>query len=448
MTVRVLHGDCRDVLKTLADQSVQCVVTSPPYFGLRDYGVDGQIGLEPTPDAFVAEMVTVFREVWRVLRDDGVCWLNLGDSYAGSRCGPQGDLGEMADRSIASQREMRAADGSHQARLGAKPKNLIGIPWRVAFALQNDGWYLRRDVIWSKPNPMPESCTDRPTTAHEYLFLLTKRARYFYDAEAVREGRTGDEDAREFRGGCYVGGDTDNDTMGKRKVVGNKRLSRERGRPNGAATSEKFGHNTSCGTAENGSRNLRSVWTIATAPFSEAHFATFPPKLAETCILAGTSEMGACPACGAPWARTITKGEPDADHRAACGADAAGGYSGQSTKNHDAAGVQNASDVKRRILDGLRKKTYGWQPTCDCPAADPVSCVVLDPFGGAGTTGLVADRLQRDAVLIELNPKYVDIINRRVTKDAGLFAEIIEAPVPQPPEDARLVDLFAEPGIV
>jgi hypothetical protein len=178
------------------------------------------------------------------------------------------------------------------------------------------------------------------------------------------------------------------------------------------------------GTIHRTGRNARDVWTIASHPFPEAHFATFPPKLAETCILAGTSEMGACPSCGAPWARTTTKGEPDEAHRAACGADASGGYAGKSTKNHDAAGVQNASDVKRRILDGLRKKTYGWQPTCECPPGDPVPCVVLDPFGGAGTVALVADRLGHDAVLIELNPEYIEITRRRITKDAGLFAEV------------------------
>lgn len=421
MTVRLLLGDCRDVLKTLADRSVQCVVTSPPYFGLRDYGVEGQIGLEPKPSAFVAEMVGVFREVWRVLRDDGTVWLNLGDSYANDAKWGGSSNSKNADNT-------NGGEGFRQKRLtGMKSKDLMGIPWRVAFALQDDGWYLRRDIIWSKPNPMPESCTDRPSTAHEYVFLLTKRARYFYDAEAVREPMVAasiarlSQDVENQAGSLRANGGAK--TNGPMRAVA-RASDKQRGHSRRHA-----GFNDRWDAMEKddqcaGGRNLRSVWTIATQPFSEAHFATFPPKLAETCILAGTSEMGACPACGAPWARTITKGEPDEAHRAACGADASGGYGGQSIKNHDAAGVQNASDVKRRILDGLRKKTYGWQPTCDCPAADPVPCVVLDPFGGAGTVGLVAERLQRDSVLIELNPEYRDITERRITRDAGLFARV------------------------
>jgi DNA modification methylase len=314
VSVRVLHGDCRDVLRTLPDQSVQCVVTSPPYFGLRDYGVAGQIGLEPSPAEFVAEMVAVFGEVWRVLRDDGVCWLNLGDSYAANR----------PYQVSQSKHQTHDYGNSNASRVpdGLKPKDLIGIPWRVAFALQEAGWYLRRDVIWAKPNPMPESVTDRPTSSHEYLFLLTKRARYFYDAEAVREPHTAEPRA--------PGGYNPAKAVGPMERGGHSQWESKR-------TIEDSYHP--------GGRNLRSVWTIATAPFSEAHFATFPPKLAETCILAGSR-----------------KGD-----------------------------------------------------------------TVLDPFGGAGTTGLVADRLQRDAVLIELNPDYVEIINRRVTKDAGLFAEVTHA---------------------
>lgn len=442
--IRFISGDCRERLKDLPDQSVQCVVTSPPYFGLRDYGTsewsggwdpgcdharhvvggpkqtrgagqqnghasaanklgrrecikcgavrtDNQIGLEPSPAAYVAELVGVFREVRRVLRDDGTVWLNLGDSYASTSTysAPRTSGGEFGR--VTGQRQPSA-----RASADAKPKDLLMIPARVAIALRDDGWYLRRDVIWSKPNPMPESCTDRPTTAHEYLFLLTKKSRYFYDAEAIAEPSEYPGDNRALRTDTRKSADAMCADGGRRARTGN---------PTGST------------------RNARSVWTIAPAPFSEAHFATFPPKLAETCILAGTSEMGACPGCGAPWARTITKGEPDEAHRAACGADSSGGYAGQSTKNHDAAGVQNASDVKRRILDGLRKKTYGWQPTCDCPAADPRPCVVLDPFSGAGTAALVADRLGRDAIGIDLNPTYGEMARERLIKDAGMFAE-------------------------
>lgn len=205
MLIDIRIGDCRTLLSAMEPKSVHCCVTSPPYFGLRDYGVDGQIGLEKTPDEYVAEMVAVFRQVRRVLRDDGTLWLNLGDSYAGARAGPQGSTGQMADRSVASARCRSASDemivrGKRDAKRwgggnlphsgGLKPKDLIGIPWRVAFALQADGWYLRQDIIWSKPNPMPESVKDRCTKAHEYVFLLSKSQRYYYDGNAIAEPLT------------------------------------------------------------------------------------------------------------------------------------------------------------------------------------------------------------------------------------------------------------------
>lgn len=261
----ILQGDCRDVLATLATDSVQCCVTSPPYFGLRDYGVAGQIGLEPTPDEYVAQMVCVFREVRRVLRPDGTLWLNLGDSYAinGVRSSPpqtntttvNGVRVRMARGATASDAR---ANGLGRFQSGLKPKDLIGIPWRVAFALQADGWWLRSDIIWHKPNPMPESVTDRPTKAHEYLFLLTKGGRYFYDAAAIAET------AGEAHGKGYT----------KNPVAA------FRGNP----PTNLAG----CGVRSNGMRNARSVWTIPTRPYSEAHFATFPPELARRCILAGS----------------------------------------------------------------------------------------------------------------------------------------------------------------
>jgi len=317
--IRILNGDCREVLRTLPDASVHCCVTSPPYFGLRDYGVDGQIGLEPTPAEFVEQMVAVFREVRRVLRDDGTLWLNLGDSYAGG--GNYRGINSEETLS-AKQRSNGGARGVSQllgARNtpGCKPKDLIGIPWRVAFALQADGFYLRQDIIWSKPNPMPESVRDRCTKAHEYVFLLSKSERYFYDAEAISEESIGGNAMQSF------------------------------GRPSRIERAKTFGGSVHGGEAGNyeGSyitRNKRSVWNIATQPFAEAHFATMAPELAETCIKAGC----------------------------------------------------------------------------------PVGGTVLDPFGGAGTTGLVADRLQRDAILIELNPSYIDIASRRIASDAPLFAEV------------------------
>lgn len=239
---RIIQGDCRAVLRTLPDESVQCIVTSPPYFGLRDYGAAEQIGLEQTPEQYVEEIVGVFREARRVLRHDGTLWLNLGDSYAAARGGTHQPAETLAGgeggRTAEGERVNRGRrDGYNPTRnaaaIGLKHKDLIGIPWRVALALQADGWYLRQDIIWHKPNPMPESVTDRCTKAHEYVFLLSKSERYYFDHEAVQEPATGAIGAREVR-------------------------------------------------------NKRSVWTVATKPFPGAHFATFPPELVRPCVLAGS----------------------------------------------------------------------------------------------------------------------------------------------------------------
>jgi DNA modification methylase len=271
------HGDVRDVLPTLDAKSVQCVITSPPYWGLRDYGVDGQIGLEPTPDAYVQTLVAVFREVRRVLRDDGTVWLNLGDSYSGSGKGQMGS-GSASDRRGAKQGTSvgTLSGGLPTNYSNLKPKDLIGIPWRVAFALQADGWYLRSDIIWAKGvsfcdsyagTVMPESVTDRPTRAHEYLFLLTKSPRYYYDADAVRE--RGTEPA-----GTYAA------------VKGPATHARSLASGAPAHGNEVEG----VGWTYSGTRNLRSVWTINPQPYREAHFATFPTALVEPCIKAGSTK--------------------------------------------------------------------------------------------------------------------------------------------------------------
>ena len=248
----LILADARQI--PLRDGCVQCVVTSPPYFGLLDYGTANQIGLEPTPDAFVAALVAVFRDVRRVLADDGVLWLNLGDSYAASSKG-SGGMNSKQPTNVGS-----FADWSGDC--GVAPKNLIGIPWRVAFALQADGWYLRSDVIWSKPNPMPESVTDRPTKAHEYLFLLTKSERYFYDANAIKEPVTAD--------------------MARRAEAGH---SRGQGKVDASRNDATTVRPTLIKGAD---RNRRSVWTVPTMPYAGAHFATMPEKLVEPCIFAGS----------------------------------------------------------------------------------------------------------------------------------------------------------------
>ena len=254
--------------------TVQTCVTSPPYWGLRDYGVSGQLGLESTPDAYVASMVAVFREVWRVLREDGTLWLNLGDSYCSTDKWGGGKSGNTGKHTTNGDDVPSWAVRAKKPEIeGVKPKDLVGIPWRVAFALQADGWYLRSDIIWAKPNPMPESVTDRPTKAHEYLFLLTKRARYYWDADAVREPVAEASVARaEYRG---ANGTKWSDAAGYGDNEAEFGVKRRACLEHGPA-------NNPLG------RNLRSVWTIATQPYPEAHFATFPEKLVEPCIKAGS----------------------------------------------------------------------------------------------------------------------------------------------------------------
>jgi DNA modification methylase len=280
MQYKILQGDCLEQLKTLPDGSVNCCVTSPPYYGLRDYGHDGQIGLEETPEQYVAKLVEVFREVRRVLRDDGTCWVNLGDSYANKGCDSSSVGGFTGERIRAGKKGIMDSR-PREIPPGLKPKDLIGIPWRVAFALQADGWYLRQDIIWHKPNPMPESVTDRCTKAHEYIFLLTKSARYWYDSEAVKEASIHyDSDARAGKGNIRYEGKRTIDTSGK----------------NGQ---DSF-------VTINETRNRRSVWTVATKPYSGAHFAVFPPDLIRPCILAG------CPVNGTvldPFGGSGTSGE-------------------------------------------------------------------------------------------------------------------------------------------
>jgi DNA modification methylase len=298
----VIVGDCVKGMQTLDSGSVHTCVTSPPYFGLRDYQMPGQIGLEDTPDAYVARLVEVFREVRRVLRDDGTLWLNLGDSYAGSGRGAWDAPSERKSNVKETYMPTRAESPTAGKTFGLKPKDLIGIPWRVAFALQADGWHLRQDIIWSKPNPMPESVKDRCTKAHEYLFLLSKGSKYYFDSEAMQEP------------GVIPAG-----TKGAKGSAERAALAGVNSRPPEYKVYD-------------GMRNRRSVWTVTTKPYKGAHFATFPPDLIEPCILAG------CPPGG----------------------------------------------------------------------------VVLDPFGGSGTTAGVALRHGRNAILCELNPDYDALIDARV----------------------------------
>jgi len=395
----ILVGDVLDRLREIPDESIHCVVTSPPYWGLRDYGVAGQIGLEATPELFVARMVEVFREVRRVLRSDGTCWVNLGDSYAGS-WGAQGREGSMADRSVVQARSI--ANHPHNTHntgtirsTGLKPKDLCGIPWRVALALQADGWYLRSDIIWHKPNPMPESVTDRPTKSHEYLFLLTKSAHYWYDADAVRE-RQESADSSEFYDPANMP-EQKTPTWG---IDGSQSL-KDKGRaprllnPSG--------------------RNRRDVWTIATEAFPGAHFATFPRKLVEPCILAGCPAK-VCPKCGAGWMTETTREYPPTDRLPAPNKGKLGAI------GERAANMTRDGFIPNRVyIDHYA----GSHPSCTC-GLDPVPGVVLDPFFGSGTVGVVALSLGRQYIGIELNTAYADMARNRIEHGTVDPAEVSE----------------------
>jgi len=415
----VITGDCRERLKFLPAASVHCCVTSPPYWGLRDYGHPDQLGQENTPEEYVESMRTVFAELHRVLRSDGTLWLNLSDTYYGSwgnyvAKGREWAKGmERKERYGTFRPPMAHGHGAN----GLKRKDLCGIPWRVAQALQADGWYVRSDIIWHKANAMPESVTDRPAKAHEYMFLLSKSERYFYDAEAIKAPASPESAKRLLRGSSekhkYVDG-----------VPGQAMHSFVRPRPNRngnqdghsrrhAGFNDRWEERTESERVT-GMCNKRTVWTVPTHPYKGAHFATYPPDLIAPCILAGTSALGCCRRCGEPWRRVTSKGEPLEEWKKRCGADSTGGYHGRATKNFDSGKAQDASAVKARILAGMREiRTIGWQLNCRCNEGEPTPCTVLDPFAGSGTTGQVALDFGRRAILIELNPEYRKLIHER-----------------------------------
>ena len=383
-------GDVIEQLRTIADQSVQCVVTSPPYWGLRDYQQDGQIGLEKTPDEYVVRMVQVFAEVRRVLRDDGVVFLNLGDSYASGEIGRH-DRSDGVNCDYSRGRTSQGKRKQVKLNTGLKPKDLVGIPWRVAFALQADGWYLRSDIIWAKPNPMPESVTDRPTKAHEYIFLLTKRSAYYWDQEAVREP--------------HAAGDWSDIAEGMHKMNAERRAKIDgvdSMTPQAGGRDKQF-----INGPHPAGRNLRTVWTIPTQSFAEAHFATYPEELVRRCVAAGTSERGCCPACGMPWVRKVAESTQLDQGRQSWGCGP------KTTGIGPVEGVSTLHHTKQ-------SRTIGWHQQCKCPrdaqTAPPQAkpCTVLDPFMGSGTTLFVACRMGRDAIGIDLNPDYCDMAERRI----------------------------------
>ena len=384
---RIIEGDLRDRLGDLEPGSVQTCVTSPPYWGLRDYGDDGQLGLEPTPERYVENLVSVFREVKRVLRDDGTHWLNLGDSYA-STGGEVVRPGKTAQ--TGNTLKTLHPDSRVDVPPGLKPKDLVGIPWMVAFALRADGWYLRSDIIWAKPNPMPESVTDRPTKAHEYLFLLSKSPRYYYDADAIREE--------------HAPGSIERIEAGFKDQYGDAASGGYRGAyggPNGEQVNPA-------------GRNKRSVWTVTTQPFPGAHFATFPPKLIEPCVLAG-SPPKCCGECGGPWER-VTEAEQTALRDT---------HLARKRERNVGGRTDGYTQLPAGGVIGGNRQTRGWKATCyhaDSSAPDDSRRpIVLDPFAGSGTTGVVALRHDRDFVGIELNPAYAQMARNRIYDDGPLL---------------------------
>ncbi len=361
----------------------------PINWGLRDYGSNGQMGLEPTLEEYIGKMTAVFREVRRVLKDTGTLWLNMGDAYNSGSQFNQHSSG-LGDAKRYSEGARGDWPGHRKIMPGLKPKDLIGQPWRLAFALQADGWYLRSDIIWAKPNPMPESVTDRPTKSHEYVFLMSKQAKYFYDAEAIKEGVTGGAHAR-------------GDGVNPKAKTPNGWDQENHGRAGYGRFKTKQNESFSAAVAGVvNSRNKRTVWTIATQSYPEAHFATFPEKLVEPCIRAGTSERGYCAECGLPWVRVVEKDYSNPGNRKSNGRRPGEGFRDM--------GVRTFAQGKR-----LEKhiKTIGWQPTCSC-SADTVPGLVLDPFFGSGTVGVVAAQNGRNWLGIELNPEYIKLAKKRI----------------------------------
>ena len=523
----IRQGNALERLREMPDASVHCVVTSPPYFGLRDYGLSGQVwggapycehewgrmfvrtsasgslagstlqgtpageerrakssncsctrcgawfgtlGLEPTLDLYVQHIVEVFREVWRVLRKDGSLWLNMGDAYWGSWGNYGGQGGPNGQRHKETERFDRPAYAGNGRRppqsysnSSLKPKDLMGIPWRVAFALQADGvadfkalgvikrvrtdildeyrqrdeipsdrvlavlerleaeyaeakgdsWWLRSDIVWHKLNPMPGSQRDRPTSAHEYVFLLTKSAKYFYDSDAVREPAK------------YADPRADNGGM-VRSVANPKNPHYSQG----AKPDKQRGHSRrhdgfndrwDAMTVEQQQAmgaNKRTVWSIATQGFPGAHFATYPEKLVEPCILAGTSEKGVCGKCGVPWERVTERTEAPHDGNTET--------LYETGSNGNRISLLRQAARKRGEEYAPRGTTIGWQPTCGHDA-EPIPATVLDPFCGSGTTGVVALRHGRSFIGIELNPEYVEMARNRIINDAPLFNAPVEA---------------------
>ena len=377
-------GDARECLQEIPTESVHMCVTSPPYWNLRNYGVAGQLGLERTPEEYVANTVDVFAAVRRVLRADGTLWLNIGDCYAND-----GKWGGNTSGKHAKGNHGETGIGRAKRSTGLKPKDLVGIPWMLAFALRADGWYLRSEIIWHKLNPMPEPVTDRPTCAHEKVFLFAKSADYFYDADAIREP---------LRPKTFTSYGTTRRSKGNDAAVKADNF--------GADVPERKPRLDDDGQVSGA--NKRNVWGLASEPCPVAHFATFPTELVKPCIMAGSSEFGCCEKCGAPWIRRVER-TPMVVRETSRSAQLR------------AAKVDGRNACSGTVTQMPSARTIGCGCGCGC---GKVPCTVLDPFNGAGTTGLVSLALGRRYVGIDLNPAYVEMSARRLraaTAQADLF---------------------------
>lgn len=414
MAIRYIIGDARDGLRGLPAESVHSVITSPPYWNLRDYSNDpvlwgaspncphdftfrteedyqrgwpcrcvgcgawrGTLGNEPSPDLFIDHLCEVFDEVWRVLRDDGILWVNLGDSYAGDAKWGGKSGGKNAGRHFPRK-------GSRSLS-GVQPKELIGVPWAFAFAMRHCGWRLRQEIIWAKPNPMTESCEDRCVKAHEPIFMFTKAERYFYDYIAIQEPVSGGAHDR-------GAGSSPKDQGRDEKLV---------------KSNERFRESTNDLTL---TRNKRSVWTVSVASYSGSHFAVFPPKLIEPCVLASTSEHGYC-SCGSPWKRIIERDRVPTRPAKESKLSSVSGLDPRNPHEAQHGMIVGNRDPERHIAV---KRTIGWEPTCRCEVPNLEGRgLILDPFAGSGTTGEVASAAGLDAILIDCNPEYSLLQKRR-----------------------------------